>query len=223
MASGRAATREDLTPTRPPSRIATTPNPTTQIGTRSGARGTPSACATPGGTVGDRTGAVQNGAMSPQDSLAPDEPALERRTAVVGRRVAQFAIDYLLTGLVPAAGLTVFLLADTDPDGGVNANGRFWIITALYLAVAIGWTVWMWISRPLRNDGQTYGMRLLGLRIERIDGGPLTAGPLVVRTILLIVDLFASGLVGLITMIATRHHQRVGDLAANTVVVRASA
>lgn len=161
--------------------------------------------------------------MSPQDSLAPDEPALERRTAVVGRRVAQFAIDYLLTGLVPAAGLSVFLLADTDPDGGVNANGRFWIITALYLAVALGWTVWMWISRPLRNGGQTYGMRLLGLRIERIDGGPLTAGPLFVRTLLLIVDLFASGLVGLIAMIATRHHQRVGDLAANTVVVRASA
>jgi len=159
--------------------------------------------------------------MSTQTSLAPDEPTLARRTDVVGRRVAQFVIDYLLTALVSAGALVLFLLADTDPDGGVNADGRFWIIIALYITVAVGWSLWMWIMRPLRNGGQTYGMTMLGLRIERIDGSLLTAGPLFARTVLLIVDLFASGLVGLVTMIVTRNHQRVGDLAAHTIVVRA--
>lgn len=119
--------------------------------------------------------------------------------------------------------MTLLLLADIDTDGGVRADGRFWVITAVYLAVVIGWTLWMWVYRPLRNGGQTYGMALLGLRIGRIDGEPLTAGALLIRTILLIVDLLVSGLVGLISMIATRHHQRVGDLAAHTVVVQVSA
>jgi len=172
-------------------------------------------------TVGHAAETSHTDAMSTQTSLAPDEPTLAPRTDVVGRRVAQFAIDYLLTALVSAGALVLFLLADTDPDGGVNADGRFWIITALYLTVAVGWSLWMWIVRPLRNGGQTYGMTMLGLRIERIDRSPLTAGPLFGRTILLIVDLFASGLVGLITMLLTRNHQRVGDIAARTIVVRA--
>ena len=64
-------------------------------------------------------------------------------------------------------------------------------------------------------------MSLLGLRVERLDGQPLTGGVMFVRAILLVVDTLVSGLVGLVFMLATKRHQRVGDLAAGTVVVKA--
>ena len=141
-------------------------------------------------------------------------------TAVVGRRVVQFLIDYLLVGLVVGGALALFLLVDTDDDGGVVPNGLFWLIAVAYVVIAIGWTLWVWVFRPVRSGGRTYGMQLLGLRVERMDGKDLTAGTMAIRWFLLIVDLLVSGLVGLATMLLTPYHQRVGDLAAGTIVVR---
>lgn len=142
------------------------------------------------------------------------------RTAVVARRVAQFIIDYLITAVVIGGALSLFLFADTDRDGGVEPNGLFWLITAACIAIALGWSLWVWVFRPVRAGGRSYGMQLLGIHVERVDGQELTAGTMALRWLLLIVDSLVSGLVGLVTMVATERHQRVGDLVARTIVVR---
>ena len=64
-------------------------------------------------------------------------------------------------------------------------------------------------------------MQLLGLRIISKGGGPASTTQLFVRGILLIIDMLVFGLVGLITMSASRYHQRVGDHAARTLVISA--
>ncbi len=141
-------------------------------------------------------------------------------TAVVGRRVGQFIIDYLIVVVVAGLGLSLFLPADTNAEGAVEPNALFWLIALANVAIVLGWNLWVWVFRPVRTGGRIYGMQLLGIHVERIDGQQLTAGPMVIRSLLLVVDLLVSGLVGLITMAASERHQRVGDMVAGTVVVR---
>ena len=63
-------------------------------------------------------------------------------------------------------------------------------------------------------------MRWLGLRIVRTDSGQLALRDYLLRTLLLVVDGFLWGLVGLALMLISRRHQRLGDLVVNAVVVR---
>ncbi len=69
--------------------------------------------------------------------------------------------------------------------------------------------------------GQTPGKRALGLRVMDDRGLSLRPAQVVVRNILRLVDsLPVFYLLGGISMVLTRHCQRLGDLAAGTVVVR---
>lgn len=68
--------------------------------------------------------------------------------------------------------------------------------------------------------GRTLGKMALGIRVVSQDGGRASWGAVVVRNLLRIVDGFFFYLVGLIVMLSTARKQRVGDLAARTMVVR---
>jgi uncharacterized RDD family membrane protein YckC len=69
-------------------------------------------------------------------------------------------------------------------------------------------------------DGQTPGKRLLGLRVLRADGAPIGWSRSTVRSLLSFVDFLPFGFAaGLVTTLVTGRHQRLGDLAAGTVVV----
>lgn len=143
-------------------------------------------------------------------------------TEVVGRRVVQFLVDSFLLGLGNVALLALFLAAPTGDDGSVDSGSvAFWVIAA---AVAVGtvlWTLYVWIIRPHRHDGQTFGMRAMGIQVVGADGTPASSGQLLGRAILLVVDVGATPLIGLIVMIVTSRNQRVGDLVASTIVRRA--
>lgn len=87
----------------------------------------------------------------------------------------------------------------------------------VYFAVSIGYGIaleWLW-------RGQTLGKRLLRLRVLDGQGLRLTASQVVIRNLLRFVDsLPAFYLVGGLAMLFSRRAQRLGDFAANTVVVR---
>lgn len=69
--------------------------------------------------------------------------------------------------------------------------------------------------------GQTVGKWMLGLRVMDMTGLELQFSQVVIRNLLRIFDqLPACGLVGGVTMLASKHRQRLGDLAAGTAVVR---
>jgi uncharacterized RDD family membrane protein YckC len=73
---------------------------------------------------------------------------------------------------------------------------------------------WYW-------HGQTVGKRMLRLRVVDIEGMRLQPSQVVVRNLLRFVDsLPLFYVVGGITCLFSRHAQRLGDLAANTVVIR---
>lgn len=72
-----------------------------------------------------------------------------------------------------------------------------------------------------RWRGRTPGKRALGLRVVDAEGLKLQPGQIVLRNLLRAVDFLpAFYLLGGLACFLQRRHQRLGDLAANTVVVR---
>jgi uncharacterized RDD family membrane protein YckC len=123
------------------------------------------------------------------------------------RRVLAGIVDLLIV----AAGAAVVLVAGDALTGDRQSTLG---------AVILGWALYYFFALE-SGGGQTVGKRLMKLRVVRADGRPAGMGEIAVRTILRVIDNY---LVGLIVMLATGdRRQRIGDLAAGTIVVDASA
>ena len=69
--------------------------------------------------------------------------------------------------------------------------------------------------------GQTLGKRALGLAVVRIDGSPVTFLGSTIRNVLRVVDILpGTYLVGAVAIFFSPRNQRVGDIAAGTLVVQ---
>jgi uncharacterized RDD family membrane protein YckC len=136
----------------------------------------------------------------------------EAETRVTGRRIVQYVIDYVLAGIVP--GLAYWLF---DRDTASLHSARWLVATIIALAAYFVY----WVVIPHGLNGQTFGMKLLGLRVLSKDGRPASMVQWFIRSIFLVIDTLIFGLVGLITMVCSRYRQRLGDHAARTVVVPA--
>ncbi len=159
-----------------------------------------------GGYPDDPYGSYQGGQSTWGSPVHQDE------TRVVGRRVVQYIIDYILVGIIPA--IAYWLL---DRGSGF-LHGFGWALATLIALVVY---LWYWVLRPAGQHGQTFGMQLLGVRVISKGGGTASMVQYLVRGVMLIVDTLFFGLVGLVTMMASRYHQRVGDHLARTLVVGA--
>ncbi len=70
-------------------------------------------------------------------------------------------------------------------------------------------------------DGQTPGKRKLGLRVVMADGGRVGFAASLARNIIRIVDFLpVCFLLGMASILFSERHQRLGDLAAGTIVIR---
>jgi uncharacterized RDD family membrane protein YckC len=140
---------------------------------------------------------------------------------VVGRRCLQFALDRLFV-MVSAVALGVACFTLLAPAGHGQAFRDFTnivVITLFVLAMAAAWFFDTWW--PYRHGGQTLAMRWLGLRVVTTAGAAPPLRAYLIRTVLLLIDGFGWGLPGLILMIVSPWHQRLGDMLAGTVVIRA--
>ncbi len=93
-------------------------------------------------------------------------------------------------------------------------------LTAPMLIAVAGWTLFYYFALESAG-GQTLGKRLTGVRVACPDGRRADLRQVAIRTVARIAD---GHLVGLIAMLATgERRQRLGDLAAGTIVTRAEA
>jgi len=131
---------------------------------------------------------------------------------VLTRRVIAFCIDYLLIGLllIPVA-LFVFILGIFTIGLGWLLFGILGPLTALcYVAVTLG--------GPHQS---TLGMRMMGIRLERLDGGRVDRMLAVVHTVLFWAgNAILTPLILLATLFLS-YKRTLHDLLLGTVVVRA--
>ena len=140
------------------------------------------------------------------------------RVAGLGSRLMAQLVDLLI--IVPTMlvlmtiGLGAVALLATSSMG--QQYGALGVITLLsvfyYVYYAFLETVW---------SGQTPGKRALGLRVVRADGGAIGAADSLLRNLVRFLDVGLFG-IGAVVIFATRRSQRLGDLAARTVVVRSA-
>lgn len=71
------------------------------------------------------------------------------------------------------------------------------------------------------NLGQTLGKKALNIRVVRLDGKDPEWSDVILRAFLQIVDtIFSSGVIGAVLIKTTPKSQRLGDMAANTTVIK---
>ena len=153
-----------------------------------------------------------------EDRLKIDTPEgvpLELTLAGVGSRFTSALIDYVFQTIILVALLLVLRFgAGIDP-------GSSGVATALW---AVGFFVVFWgydVAFEVLNSGRTPGKAMNGLRVVRESGAPVTFGTSAVRNVIRIIDILpGTYLVGMVSIVITRRNQRVGDLAAGTLVIR---
>ena len=149
----------------------------------------------------------------------PEGLELELSLAGLGSRFSAALLDTLiqlaLVYVIPLfLGIGTFLAAGGDDDAGL-------VFVAL-------WFVWAFlvffgydIAFETLAGGRTPGKRALGIRVVRNGGHPVGFLTSAVRNLVRLIDflpiLYATGMVAILV---TANNQRLGDLAAGTVVVR---
>lgn len=69
-------------------------------------------------------------------------------------------------------------------------------------------------------EGQTFGKKLLKMKVVKIDGYQASFGDYLMRWVFRIVDINLSfAIVGLVTMVTSKKSQRLGDITAGTSVI----
>jgi uncharacterized RDD family membrane protein YckC len=155
--------------------------------------------------------------------VTPENIAFEYRLAGPFQRLPAYLIDLVLRTLV--LGVLAFALVVVGWGTGLIGLGMAgWLVL---------WFVSDWLYGGLFEafwNGQTPGKRLFRLRVLTVEGQPINAMQAVLRNVLRAVDAqpvlplsteFATGfhLLGLVAAAASGRLQRLGDLAAGTMVV----
>jgi uncharacterized RDD family membrane protein YckC len=127
-------------------------------------------------------------------------------------RMLAFAVDF--AAIAAAGTLIARLLA---PLQLFSADAAQSAATVLYFAVSLLYGIlaeWFW-------RGQTIGKRLLGLRVVEASGLRLRPSQIIVRNLLRFVDLLPGlYLIGGVCCVLSSRRQRLGDIAAGTIVIR---
>jgi uncharacterized membrane protein SpoIIM required for sporulation/uncharacterized RDD family membrane protein YckC len=147
----------------------------------------------------------------------PEHVRIDYELADVGSRLAALLIDLaiIVFGLFLLV-LGLMVLSDQGFSVVDSLAGGV-ILIALFV---LQWGYFLLFE--LLRDGQTPGKRALRLRVRHSSGQPLSLRGSVIRNVVRVVD-FQPGVTGVLggaAIMLTGRSQRLGDIAADTVVVR---
>jgi uncharacterized RDD family membrane protein YckC len=163
--------------------------------------------------------------VAPIDDIAvltSENVRLTYTLAGMGSRFAAFLADSLIVGLAMVAVTFVFFIAGLSlNEFGEVEIGQMSIIAAIYIVV-MTFLLWgYYFFFEWANWGQTPGKQLLGIRVSMADGAPADTVACATRNVVRIIDTLLALLgITFFIMIFTPRYQRLGDLAAGTVVVK---
>lgn len=142
----------------------------------------------------------------------PEGVTLEFTLAGVGSRFVAALFDSLIQGAVMLA-LLLLTWAFESTFGD-------WVWALLFLGVFVVYFGYD-VAFETLNSGRTLGKQWTGLRVVKTSGAPVTFMTSAVRNLLRLVDMLPTMYgIGVVTILATSKNQRLGDLAAGTIVVR---
>jgi uncharacterized RDD family membrane protein YckC len=142
--------------------------------------------------------------------VIPEAVPLDLETAGLGSRFLGLIIDWAIQG---TALFVLLIIAGTASFGWLGTT----IVLLLIFLVIWGYP----IALETLWRGRTVGKAAMGLRVVTTEGGQIGFRHAAVRAALGIVDfLLTSGACAVICVLVTSRNQRLGDLAAGTLVLR---
>ena len=147
--------------------------------------------------------------------VTPEAVVLEFETAGMASRMLASLLDAAIQ-LAALLGILLASFAATELGADVGGAGTAFLYVTLFLllfAYPAGFeTLWR---------GRTPGKAALGLRVVTVEGAPIRFRHASIRAILGLVDkYFLSAVPGVLALLLTARNQRLGDLAAGTIVLR---
>lgn len=151
---------------------------------------------------------------APRGVVTPEAVVLEFETAGVGSRLLAKLLDLLIVFV--ALFLALLALAQFAGDTG-EAAAVIIVVVLLFSALFVYPAV-----AEAFFSGRTLGKAALGLRVLTDEGAPIGFRHAVVRTLVGLVDFWfpPGGAVAVISVLVSPDDQRLGDLAAGTIVLR---
>lgn len=142
------------------------------------------------------------------------EPRVGTENDVLGRRSAAALLDAVTGFGLGFAGAVLFALADIAITGDAIASLDIWtgfaVVPFCYFVLAEAYF------------GRTLGKRLFGLVVVAEDGTAASRRSILARNLLRPFDFFLCYGLGTLSMLISERSQRIGDVAADTVVVRSA-
>ena len=153
--------------------------------------------------------------MAAESSVAPPVAGMQEDVHVTGRRILAILVDGVVLGI--PFWLLSSLFGTTSVANGGNAGASMsGLATLIYVVIFLLYYILM-----EGYLGQTVGKMLLGIKVVREDtDGVPGLGAATIRTLMRIIDGLFGYLVGFIAVMASAKRQRLGDMAAHTLVVR---
>jgi uncharacterized RDD family membrane protein YckC len=145
----------------------------------------------------------------------PENIELSYEIGGIGSRFLAAILDSVLILTLELFALYVFGLATelleqfTSQIAAIGALLTFLILWGYYLFFELIWS------------GQSPGKRVIGLRVVREGGRPITVSGAAIRNLIRVIDFLPFGYgVGVVVMFIDSRARRLGDLAAGTLVVK---
>jgi uncharacterized RDD family membrane protein YckC len=139
----------------------------------------------------------------------PEGVQLALPLAGIGSRFMALLIDLLIGAVV----ITVLILGTLAAVGDVAAEI---VATCAFLLIVVVYNVVFEVF----GGGRTIGKRATGLRVVSDSGAQVGLRASLIRNVIRILEFALFYVPALVSVLATKNNQRLGDLAAGTLVVR---
>lgn len=142
--------------------------------------------------------------------------AIEYELASLRERITAFMID-LLVVLLGYVLLVILIVNAVSNKQSINNMAIYVVYSVLPIACFL---LYQLISE-IALDGQSWGKRATHIKVIRLDGEEVSLSDYLIRAVFYLIDVFLSlGTLGVLSISASSKNQRLGDLAANTTVIR---
>lgn len=153
--------------------------------------------------------------MSDLAVLSPEKTVITFPVAALGSRVLAQVIDLLIY----FGGFVVCSIIFSLAAGFLGELGAALAVPLMMFGATMGPFLYFILFEALWN-GQTLGKKTAGIRVRMADGTPITFAAALGRNLIRPADFLPGAyFFGLVAMFTNTRSQRLGDLAAGTVVV----
>jgi uncharacterized RDD family membrane protein YckC len=145
-------------------------------------------------------------------------------TDLLIKRAVALIIDSIILGIISAVVMGIGVVIGIGALSVANDLGGGILILTVLVALGVlfllSFLYYIVLEGP-KGKGQTLGKKIMKIKVTHEDGNVPSYTQAAIRTVLRIVDGMFFHIVGVVVICISEKDQRVGDIAARTIVVDA--